>query len=214
MTTTQDRPTTTQTGVQGVVKPKDLALALTAVIPHAGTDKTLPMLCAVKFESEGTGTLTIVATQRYTLGTYVLDWDGGAVDALLDVDSAKELLRYAKGVSKSLAVMSALSLTFTEESVEAFDLTRRASYPLMQGTTFVSWRAIMPTEDRQTVGLDKIAWNPKFLTLFAKAAERNEPMRVFLGESNLKPTLVKIGENFAGLIMPVRVEAWGHVAGR
>lgn len=71
---------------------------LDAVMPHAGTDDTLPSLNAVQFEVRG-GTLFLVATDRYTIGCarYVIpgaaDAAPGEAQALLTLEEARGMRR-------------------------------------------------------------------------------------------------------------------------
>lgn len=196
----------------GMVSPVDLHKGLTAVLPFAGTDDTLPMLCAVEITSRD-GYLTFATTDRYTLGTYRVKWEGGDVNALLPAKEAKELARFAKDMAREYRTVGEaliVSLKFTERDVQADVFGRRVTLPLMQDVMFVKWRAILPDEDalkQETGRIDMIGLNPTFLARFAKVpAGRGEPMRLILGASALKPALVKIGDDFTGLIMPVRID--------
>lgn len=199
MTVIDNTPVTTDTLTMGQVDVKELVAALTAVLPHAGTDKTLPMLRAIKFEA-GDGYLTLIATNRYTLGTYRLEWNGPDVDVLLELDDAKELLAYVKKVK----LVPFVNLEFRDGEVEAFDLVRRQTFPLMLNVEFVRWRAVMPGTDEHE-GFPAIGLNPAFLASFVKASKRNEPIILKFGASPVKPVRVEVGDNFIGLIMPVRM---------
>jgi len=203
MTMTADTTATeTRETGKGTVQPAELIAALTAVIPHAGTDKTLPMLRALKFETtDDNKTLTVVATNRYTLGTYRMEWDGGEVDALLDLDDVKTLLAYAKKAAK----YNRIALTFTDKTAEAFDFERRVEFRLME-CDFVKWAAILPSASQDHADrIDRIGFNPAFMASFAKAAERGLPMILTMPGRPDKPVRIDIGENFTGLIMPVRL---------
>jgi hypothetical protein len=68
---------------------------LDAVLPHAGTDDTLPSLNAVQFEVTA-GTFYVVATDRYTIGCarYVIPGDPPEdARALLTLDEARDMRR-------------------------------------------------------------------------------------------------------------------------
>ena len=199
MTTKKNEATT----VAGQVPAADLAAALNAVLPMADTDETLPVLTCVKFETRD-GQLVLVTTNRYLLGTYRLDWEGGEVDALLPGRAARELLAFAKRVDKRLPI----TLTFGVRELEAADYERKATFPLDLDREFVKWAAIMPehTPDRIAFGL-----NPAFLARFVPASGATpskpggaEPMRLSLG-SPVKPIRVEIGDRFVGVAMPVRL---------
>lgn len=179
----------------GEVASTELVAALTAVLPLTLKDDTLPMLGAVKFESDG-DELLLAATDRYVLGTYRVPWDGGHVDAVVRGDGARDLLAWARKAEK----FAPIRLTFGEREVEAFGYDRRATFPLYDGE-FVRWRAILPEDDPADIvfGLNK-----EFIGRFAKAGEKGETMRVSF-RSPAKPLRVQIGERFDGLIMPVRL---------
>lgn len=190
--------------VRGTVETSELVAGLTAVLPHAGTNMTLPMLCSVKFETRD-GRLFLVTTDRYSLATYSLEWDGPDVDALLPAASAKELLSVAKKAPKYAA---RVSLHFEERSVEYADLDRRTTLPLDTDHEFVKWAAIMPSEEslsQETGRISAMGINPAQLAKFAKGAPKGVTMRLIFGATSVKPVLVKIGDNFVGLIMPVRL---------
>lgn len=197
-----DTKTVTIAG-KGTVSPGALAHGLTAVLAHT-TAKALglPALSAVKIESSDDGkTLTMVATNRYTLGTFRIDWDGGAVNALLDADDAKALAAFAKKAGR----VERIALTFTETTAEAFDFERRAGFRLVTDHEFVSWRGLIPEAGNGGDRIDRLGYNPALMALFAKAALKNQTMVLTFPATATKPTRVDIGDAFTGLIMPVRI---------
>lgn len=211
--TTSATVATTDAGARpgiGTLTPADLIRALDAVIPHASTDAMLPMLCAVKIETEADGKrLTFAASDRYTLGTYSIDWNGGAVDELLPLADAKELLRFAKAADKVVrSLPGALTLDVSSGQVaNVSDVTGRKATYLLGDREFVKWRAIMPSADYgddQTARVGVFGLNPAYLARFAKAAGKGESIRLQLGASAVKPVRVTVGD-FVGLIMPVRL---------
>jgi DNA polymerase III sliding clamp (beta) subunit (PCNA family) len=201
-TNTTAETTTAETTTAGTIMAPVLVAALAAVIPHASTDVTLPFLRSVRFEtSADQTTLTVVATNRYTLGSYRLAWDGGPVAASIDLDDAKALLAYAKKASKHIP----LALTFGEEQVDAFDFSRRVEYRYLS-EAFPAWNMLIPSIDRKSVNyIGRIGFNPAYLAMFAKAADKQEPMILTFGDTPTKSVRVDIGDNFTGLIMPVRI---------
>jgi hypothetical protein len=178
----------------GTVLAEDLVAGLTAVLPMTADPKdALPMLASVKFETDG-DELTLVSTDRYTLGTYRMAWDGGHVDAT--VAEPKDLLTFAKKAK----IEGYLTLTFSKESVEVASASAKATYRLYDGE-FPRWRMLLPTEDPGDV---VFGVNPQMMARFAKAGDKFTPMRVSF-RSPAKPVRVQIGEAFDGLIMPVRL---------
>lgn len=190
----------------GQIAANELVAALNAVLPLTLKDDTLPVLGAVKIESDG-DELTFAATDRYVLGAYRVPWDGGHVDAALRGDGAKDLLAWARKVGK---YVPAITLTFSEHEVEAFDHERKATFPLYTDNPFVNWRNVMPGEDPSDL---VFRVNKEYIGRFAKAGEKGEAMRIAV-HSPLKPLRITIGERFTGLIMPVRPKDGEEVPAR
>jgi hypothetical protein len=180
---------------KGEVASTELVAALNAVLPLTLKDDTLPMLGAVKFESDG-DELVLAATDRYVLGAYRVPWNGGHVDAVLRGDGAKELLTWARKAEKFLPI----TLTFGDRDVEASDYERKATFPLYDGE-FVKWRAVLPDPDPSDLAFGV---NKDYIGRFAKAGEKGEPMRITF-RSPTKLLGIQIGERFTGAIMPVRL---------
>jgi hypothetical protein len=87
---------------------------LDAVMPHAGTDDTLPSLNAVQFEVRA-GTLFLVATDRYTIGCarYVIP---GADDAQVQDAAALLMMSEAREMRCNLGQEAGVvALTFSDD---------------------------------------------------------------------------------------------------
>jgi hypothetical protein len=187
-----EQPVDKPAGV-GTVFADDLVAGLTAVLPMTADWRDgLPMLASVAFQADG-DELTLVATDRYTLGTYRLTWDGGHADAI--VEAPKDLLAFAKK-----AKGGTIELRFGKDEVTAASHTSTATFKLYDGT-FVNWRNLLPERDPND---EVFGVNAQFIAKFAKAGDKHTPMRVAL-RSRTKPLAVEIGEHFRGLIMPVKL---------
>jgi hypothetical protein len=180
------------------VPSEDLVAALTAVLPHAGVDDTLPILTCVHFETRDGG-LALATTDRYTLGTYRLDAE--ITDELDGANlvgrDAKDLLAFAKKAKRI-----PLTLVFDGRELTVTDFERKATYTLYDGEFPKVW-AVLPERDadRTVVGI-----NPVNFARLAKATDpkRPEHVRIEIG-SPVKVMRVEVGERFVGAIMPVRL---------
>jgi len=178
----------------------DLVAGLTAVLPHAGTDDTLPMLAAVNFTVRD-GHLMLAATDRYTLGTYRLVEvkDDVELDVILPRRDAQDLLTRAK---KCKHFPPPLTFDTAKRELTFTDYERTVTYSLLDAE-FVRWWAVLPERDadRTVVGI-----NPVNFARLAKATDpkRPEHVRMEIGLPN-KSIRVEVGERFVGVVMPVRL---------
>lgn len=116
---------------------------LSAVLPHAGTDETLPVLCGVRVEVSA-GCLFFVATDRCSLAASRLRIPGGSQDArpdraaLLPPGNAKALLHYLRNATATVA------LTFLAASLVAEDSSGATeTFRLEPGDGFPAWRPLI-----------------------------------------------------------------------
>lgn len=175
----------------------DLVTGLNAVIPHAGKD--VPPLNAVRFEACEM-TLTLVASDRYTLGTYRIPWPSGpsAVGFTLELAEAKRLLGFAKANRLD-------PLTFTlDGALEVAGYSSSIRVPVSDNT-YPKWRNLLdgtdvPSEDP----LPMFNLNPVFMARFAKATVGKNPVMRISVPAKVSKVRVDIGEQFTGLIMCVR----------
>lgn len=199
--------------------PRDVASAFATVLPHVGTDAHLPMLTVVHVEISG-ATMTLAATDRYSVALYRADLEAWAPKTKVDADpitvnvyarDLRRLFAFAKADRKAPA-----RWTFTDE---------RLSVELDGGDTlsvrtvavdFVNYRSFLAgLADRPEVpsGLANVA--PEQVEKFIRSAyavrecegERSAPLHVWSPASVLKPLALTVGRRFAGFLMPVRVEA-------
>ena len=215
MTAVQNAPAEERVEGRGTLPPALLAQALTAVLPHSALEKDLlPAITGVRVDTPEPGKITLAATDRFTVGSWTMDWDGGDVDAFLPLQSAKELLAYAKSCPKTMGAYPGLSLDFGPDLLEVFDFTRRSQLPLGSPEHFPSWRSLVPDHSNGlSDGIQYAGINPTHFAKFGKAVERGIPLTLTFGGSPFKPIRVDTGEHFVGLLMPVRVPAPGTVDG-
>lgn len=190
------------------VKMGDFEAGLRAVVPHAGKDATLPMLMAVNLQSVD-GSFVAAATQRYTLGVYRFNAEAPeGFGFLVARDDAVRLQKLAKdsvkvGVPVRLRVDGdMLTAAFPGSSVTVHRAD--GSFPAWPSLLSGAVAASKPGEGSFH------AYNPSMLALF-KAIDKRDYVRLYPSALN-KPTLVTIGDQFAGIIMPIRdadtIPAW------
>ena len=205
-----------------------LAVVLGNVLPHAGTDDTLPVLCAVQATLDADG-LTLAATDRFSLGWETLAaatervdgveqpvlLEGGTV-ALIDAKDVKAIIVAAKKI-KNPADLVEMDFADSGTTVTVRSWHNAGQiFRLVQGE-YVHWRALIPTSN--PVELSAFVLNPWNLAKLSDVADqaragerkrrderRSMPLRFsFYGSAN-KPVLVEAVEApFRALLMPVRL---------
>jgi hypothetical protein len=118
---------------------------LDAVMPHAGTDDTLPVLMAVRFEVRA-GALYVVATNQFTLGAarYVLPAETPVPDAEVllrgeDADELRELLDHA-GETAALVLADGLRIDAGEDCLAGWE-DPRGAHPM--GWNYPDWQNVL-----------------------------------------------------------------------
>lgn len=195
MTITTEAPTTVATQIE--VKARAFGTALAAVIPLASTDKTIPMLNAVRLVGAD-GKLTLVTTDRYVLGTYVIEYEGPAFEFSLALDVAKKLA----ATWKKSSAYEPVFIDIDEDKV-TFRTFDGSTMVRIGDDDFPKWRSLIPDAEP---GLPNgtIAFDPAKIALFKGIGARMEPMRLRMTGVN-RPIRIDIGDYFVGLIMPMRI---------
>jgi DNA polymerase III beta subunit, central domain len=197
-----------------------LRLMLTAVLPHAGRDDTLPMINGVYLQAAA-GVLYLAATDRYSLGVARAEIPGSATvpvpdqSALLPRKVAKALLRMLRGADGT----AALAITDGRLSADTGDGTTSSwALPKTAHYAYADWRAMlhkMLTAEQAPLG-DGHGADPAKLARFALDQEplswESLSIRVTLGvgarnldghKSAASPVvLVTRGTWFCGALMP------------
>lgn len=204
-----------------------LAIVLGNVLPHAGTDDTLPVLCCLEMALNADG-LTFAATDRYSLAWETLSPatqhnPNTKADEVVKLEGEATVLLRTVDVK---AIIAAVKKIKNRADLVEFDVDDKGSTVTIRswdiaGTTFrtfdgvyVKWRSL--TADDAFVSLDGIGFNPAYMARFAVVREQSRagmarrrdehhpPMRLrFTGNGKIAD--VRIGETFRACIMPVRL---------
>lgn len=216
------------------IKADALFTVLTVASTFAGSDKTLPMLTAVRLdftESQVTG----AGTDRFVLGVQRADYSGEAFSALITTDDVKTIARVAKTATRDRGWREAEIEIQREKSWPAgadyrdpaAAVERADGRVVSVSFRFNSGEAItVQTLDsefpkyKQLIPADVIAmgddiatvkgFNASYLAKFAKVPGSYQ-MKLIVGKDT-RPSVVSIGDDFIGLIMPVRLADWNGYA--
>lgn len=207
-----------------VVKAVELHRWLSDVQPFRGYDDTLPMLTGTHVEWDGKRFLA-ATTDRFTMGISRLDVpDNGGLaegsgledaDFMLAPNDVASLLRIAKTAKRDVewrhVTISRVGEIPAGCTVPTF--TYRFAFFSGESLTikpfdveFPKFKQLLPTGEPVARALS--AFTVDYLAKFAKVADRNRRIQLYSfddsTEGGAKPTMVVIGDNFVGLIMPVR----------
>jgi hypothetical protein len=190
------------------MKAADLHRVITEAKNFAGRDAALPTLQNVLIEATETQ-LVAVATDRFLLGASRADYAGEAFTISIEAQQVDALLRMAKTASRDTQWREVTVerrddnshnlVDFRFNSGEAITVTPSVhEFPKYQ--QLIPTTTLLETETRHESPV--IGFNAANLAKFAKI-DGAHAMRVY--PRGDKPTVVLIGEDFAGLIMPVRI---------
>lgn len=193
--------------VDNVVNAAALRTALSDALNFtAPASAATPILETVRLEA-GDGRLIAVATDRVTLGVSRVDYTGVAFSATLAAADAKRLADMAKCPKRdepwrevSITVAASGALTFRFTTGEALTVQP------VEGD-FPTWRRLIPDTDRCMGAVIGVVYDPLLLAKFAKVRpSKTRHMAMFAGMADGKicGTVVTIGDDFIGLVMPQR----------
>jgi hypothetical protein len=174
-------------------------------------DATFPALGVVRLETRG-GNIIAVATDRYTLGVSRADYAGEEFTANLGASTVDNLLRIAKTASRA-ASWRTVDIEIPEHVREGEAKTVAFIFSTGEQLTvtcddsqFPAWRQILP--DERIYASNEVSavagYTASRLAQFAKVSGADK-MRLFHRGLN-KPAVVKIGDDFVGLVMQSRID--------
>lgn len=192
--------------VRNMLKAKDLYTAISDAVNFAApASAMLPMLEAVRLEF-GEGQLIAVATDRFTLGVSRVDYSGEAFTVLIAAKDAKALVKMAKTLKRDERGRE-VDVEVTESGVMFRFSSGEALTVRGLDVQFVSWRHLLPSDEDKMGGLVGEGYTASLLAKFAKVrVDERHRMAVFptSAEGRVGPTIIRIGPDFIGLLMPQR----------
>lgn len=174
----------------------------------------LPMLEAVRLEF-GAGQLVAAATDRFVLGVSRVAYSGRPFTMLVSGGEAKALAKMARTAKRdedsrevriedAVCEPSKFAVTFRFSTGEA--MTVRGI-----DVEFPAWRHLLPSDAARMGGLVGMGYHPARFARFTKArlAEQDAGAQMVVfpttgDQGKPGPTVITIGENFIGLLMPIR----------
>jgi hypothetical protein len=215
MTAVLDRPAAEDQGTEAAapvvnsMSAKDLHTVVSDALNFAAsTSVNIPAFAAVRFEVTD-GQFVAIATDSYVLGVSRVDYAGAAFVLTVGIGDAKNLARITKTVKRAEASRTVeididdLRVSFRFSTGEALTVTGLdVQYP--------QWRRLIPSTDERMApaGVVGTGYNPAALAKFSRVRPEERSRRAVLfptrSECALAPTVVQIGEDFIGAVMPTK----------
>ena len=179
--------------------------ALRAVLPHASTDKSTPILNAVQIDPSG----VVRASDKYTLGESTFAPHSGEQGPEEPRPAFALALTDAKALAK---VPGTPRITLHDEGRTAqfaYPNGPAFTFPTVEGS-YPSFEHLFRAAEGEPVPIETVLLNLTYLARFDakhlirdRKAEKTEPGRLaFFSPS--KPVLVTFGTHFRGLLVPIR----------
>lgn len=194
-------PGKTANPIVSTVEAADLMRALGNVLPFAGDQVPVLQLAA-----DGQA-WRFSATNRFQLGTWTMPVASEPFTATLPWAAAQHIRKHfhirSKGARLTLAVDLAANTLRVSTDSPLDGPAMEATYDLPTSNVFPNFQCVLDKLVPSDLG--SVGVNPAYLAAFGKVqAGSGEPMRLtFHGRFN--GIRVDIGENFTGLLMPVRM---------
>lgn len=191
---------------QPPIERADLVRVLTEASLFATKTDDLPILNAVRLEATGTHLLA-VATDRFMLGVSSAEYEGAPFVITLPMAEVKLILGACKLKAGRWKPKDVVDLRVTPKGTllhVTLDETV-ITVPTFQSAsdfTYPEWRKLLgasTTEVGEVIGT--VGINPQYLAKFGKIGRQ---AKFYLRAPN-KPVMVRIGDDFVGLIMPIRI---------
>lgn len=189
----------------------DLHRVLATARIFAGKDNTLPMLTCVKLQATGTH-LIAVATDRFNLGAAACKYDGEPFELMLAPEAQAVLLAAVNPGKGSLGRLRTVGLRRTPKGRYLYVAVRNGedsvSLALRPSTAeFPAWRQLIPEKMPMENTVAVIGLDPVRLAKFGQVRklhpDYSSPQFFFTSPS--KPVVCRMGDDFIGLLMPIRL---------
>jgi hypothetical protein len=197
------------------VKAADLHRIVSNAAIFADTDETLATINCVEFDLKPTHLVTVGCT-RFVLGVSTLPVSSTESTVFrLRLREIAQLVKAAKTLKRDADRFVDISQLYDGSVMFKFSDGITLDLPTSR-LNYVTWRGLFPTDTGVETAI--MAYTAEYLALFAKVvpAETMTPtMRTWTHDNtptarSRKPVTVKIGDGFAGLIMPVKLPEGQH----
>lgn len=193
--------------MKATVKASALGAALLNVLPHASTDKTVPVLNGLRLRVEG-DTLTIDATDRYTLAEQTLALAGESVDgaAIVPTSFVKEIVKACKPVGYA---RPDVTVSVDGDRITVEHVSGSLASVLLPGS-FPNAENLWPKDD-VLVAVEVVGFSPanvaKFLKLHSDSMSLLKNAAAVFSFRGSRPATVAVGAlpDFRALVMPVKL---------
>ncbi|WND60089.1 hypothetical protein QQA43_31060 (plasmid) [Mycolicibacterium vanbaalenii] len=214
-----DRPVVDEASVEEMAAPVTNTLTAAALFTAvsdallfaAPTSAKQPVLEAVRLEF-GAGQLVAVATDRFVLGASRVEYRGAAFTMMLAGSDAKALAKMAKTGKREESTREVVVEVAEADAAVTFRFST-GEVMTVRGldVVFPKWRHLLPSDASRMGGIVGMGYTGAYLGRFtrARAEEQSSGAQMVVFPSVTSsgkpgPTAVRIGENFFGLLMPVR----------
>lgn len=188
------------------VRAKDLAEALSDALLFASRDPYVPIINAVRFESDGS-TLTLVATDRYALGIRTITAPSEPFEFVLPYADTQDLIGLLKTRWHSHKRGPEVSLQVENGVLTVATANLSVRYDQAIGE-FPKWQKLADQikSNKAKPDVGDFAVNPLLLAKFARVSTVGPTSPLSIKTTGVSDGVqVRAGKHFWGALMPVRL---------
>ncbi len=189
-----------------ILKAADLHRIVTDALLFASKDKLFPGLCTVQLEASGDH-MVAIGSDRSTVGFARAGYEGEPFTVLFQRDKLDSVVKLSKTSAREAKWRGVTVAVDRDAGSVGFVFSDGASItvPIFTDGEFPNMKRLLPTADNinASKGLIQVGINPSFMARFDKVSG-NESLHVVLIADN-KPVVVRKGDNFVGIIVPVKL---------